>query len=328
VIELPLGATPVDFAYAIHSQVGHTCTGAKVNGRLVPLRYQIRNGDVIEITTTPGHAPSRDWLKLVKTSRARDRIRKWLREHERTEAVELGKKLLEKEASRFRVSMKKILASEELQAAASDYGYGKVEDLFAGIGYGKTAARNVIARFVPPDALPSIQESPASKLSQVTQAVKKVLRLGEVPLGVKGMDDLMVYRAQCCNPIRGEQVVGYITRGKGVAVHARRCPNLPSLMVDRERLLEVEWIKGDEGESYAVPLQVVVEDRPGALADITQAIANIKANIRDAQATVNADGQGELRFTVEIMDLKHLQRVISSIKSVEGVIAVERIEKQ
>jgi GTP pyrophosphokinase len=326
VIELPRGATPVDFAYAIHSEVGHTCTGAKVNGRLVPLKYQIRNGDVVEIITTPGHNPSRDWLKFVTTNRARNRIRKWLREQERAEAIELGKKLLEKEASRFRLSIKKIMADDLLPKIASDYGCGKIEDLFASIGYGKTPARSVVSKFVPAGALPTSEEKPASKLNQVAQVVKKALRLGEVPIRVKGADDLMVYRAQCCNPIRGEPVIGYITRGKGVAVHAKKCPNVPGLTVNPERIVDIEWVKGDEGQAYAVPLQVIVEDRPGALAAVTQAIAAIKTNIRDARASVNTSGQGELTFTVEIMDLKHLERVIRAVKTVDGVIDVERRE--
>jgi GTP pyrophosphokinase len=325
VIELPRGATPVDFAYAIHSEVGHTCTGAKVNGRLVPLKYQIRNGDVIEIITTPGHQPSRDWLKFVVTNRALNRIRKWLREQERIEAIELGKKLVEKEASRFKLSLKKLLADDLLSKLASEYGFGKVDDLFASVGYGKTPTRSVVSRFVPADALPP-DEQPASKFDQVARRVKKALRLGDVPIRVKGADDLMIYRAQCCNPIRGEPVIGYVTRGKGVAVHAVHCSNVPGLKVNRERIVDVEWVKGEEGQAYAVPLQVLVEDRPGALADVTQAIAAIKTNIRDASANVNTNGQGELTFTVEIMDLKHLERVISAIKSVAGVIDVERKE--
>lgn len=325
VIELPRGATPVDFAYAIHSEVGHNCTGAKVNGRLVQLKYQIRNGDVIEIITTPGHHPSRDWLKFVVTNRALNRIRKWLREQERIEAIELGKKLVEKEASRFKLSLKKILADELLPKIASEYGFGKVDDLFASVGYGKTPTRSVVSRFVPADALPP-DERPASKFDQVARVVKKALRLGDVPIRVKGADDLMVYRAQCCNPIRGEPVIGYVTRGKGVAIHAVRCSNVPGLKVNRERIVDVEWVKGEEGQAYAVPLQVLVEDRPGALADVTQAIAAIKTNIRDASANVNTNGQGELTFTVEIMDLKHLERVISAIKSVAGIIDVERKE--
>ncbi|RMG53799.1 MAG: bifunctional (p)ppGpp synthetase/guanosine-3',5'-bis(diphosphate) 3'-pyrophosphohydrolase [Acidobacteria bacterium] len=326
VIELPRGATPVDFAYAIHTEIGHTCTGAKVNGRIVPLRYQIRNGDVVEIITTPGHTPSRDWLKFVVTNKARNRIRKWLREQERVEAVELGRKLLEKEAQRFRLSPRKILKSEQLQQIATEYGYGKIDELLASIGYGKTPARSIVTKFVPADRLPLEEERPPSRLDQVASVVKRALRLGEAPLRVKGVDDLMVYRAHCCNPIRGEPVIGYITRGKGVSVHNRFCPNVRSLMVNRERIVDVEWIKGSDDEAYAVPLQVIVEDRPGALAEVTQAIAAIHTNIRDARARVNDHGQGELTFTVEISDLKHLERVIQAIKSVQGVIDVERKE--
>ncbi len=327
VIELPRGGTPVDFAYAIHTEVGHTCSGAKVNGRIVPLKYQIRNGDVVEIMTTTGHHPSRDWLSVVKTNRAQTKIRKWLAENERSQAIEIGKKLLEKEADRFRLSTKKLLSSGDLQKLAPEYGYQKVEDLFAAIGYGKTAARTIITRFVPETMLAELEEKTPSKLDQVTQAVKRALGMGEVPIRMKGADDLMVYRAQCCNPIRGESIVGYITRGKGVAVHARRCPNVPGLMVNRERVADVEWMKGGEEEAYSVTLHVLVEDRPGALAAVTQSIANIKTNIRDARATVNADGRGEITITVEIFDMKHLDRVTGAVKTVPGVIDVERIDK-
>ncbi len=326
VIELPRGATPVDFAYAIHTEIGHTCTGAKVNGRIVPLRYQIRNGDVVEIITTPGHTPSRDWLKFVVTNKARNRIRKWLREQERVEAIELGRRLLEKEAQRFRLSLRKILKSEQLQQIATEYGYGKIDELLASVGYGKTPARSIVTKFVPADRLPLEEERPPSRLEHVANVVRRALRLGDVPLRVKGVDNLMVYRAHCCNPIRGEPVIGYITRGKGVSVHTRYCPNVRSLMVNKERIVDVEWIKGSSDESYAVPLQVFVEDRPGALAEVTQAIAAIHTNIRDARARVNDHGQGELTFTVEISDLKHLEKVIQAIKSVQGVIDVERKE--
>ncbi len=326
VIELPRGATPIDFAYSIHSQVGHTCTGAKVNGRLVPLRYQIRNGDVIEIVTSPGHAPSRDWLKFVTTNRAAQRIRKWLREQEREEAIELGKKLIDKEANRYKLSLKKIMADEFLPKLTAEYGFGKTDDLYASIGYGKTPARSVVTRFVPADVLSQASEKSDSTLDHVARVVKKALRLGEVPIRVKGVDGLMVYRAQCCNPIRGEPVIGYITRGKGVAIHAKRCSNVPSLTVDRDRIVDVDWMKGEEGQAYAVPLIVHIEDRKGALADVTQAIAAIKTNILGAHADVNHNGQGELAFTVEITDLKHLERVLKAIKSVPGVIDVERKE--
>jgi len=328
VIELPLGATPVDFAYAIHTEVGHSCTGARVNGRIVPLRYQIRNGDMVEILTTPGHSPSRDWLSFVKTNRARAKIRRWLRERERIEAMELGKRLLEKEAEKFHLSLKKLIVSGELEKLAPNYGYQTVDDLFAAIGYGRVAARNVVVKFVPPEMLAAAEEKPASRIAEVTQKVKKALGMGEAPIRVKGESDLMVYRARCCNPIRGEEIIGYITRGKGVAIHARRCYNAPALLVNRERIVEVEWMKVDGGEEpYAVSLLVFAENRPGVLAGIASAIANIKTNIRDAEAKPTSDGRAEIRMTVEILYVHHLERVMRAVSAAEGVIDIERVER-
>ncbi len=327
VIELPQGATPIDFAYAIHTEIGHHCAGAKVNGRLVSLRYQIRTGDVVEILTSPNQRPSRDWLRFVKTHRARTKIRRWLREQEHRQAMELGRRLLEREAEKLRLKIKDLIGDSELEKIAPDHGYQKSEDLLAAIGYGKVSARSVLARFVPADALIELEEKPKSKLTEVTERVKRALGLREAPVRVRGIEDLVIYRARCCNPIRGEEIIGYITRGKGVAVHARRCSNVPALLVNRERIVEVEWTRGEESEPYAVALYVVVEDRPGILAGITSAIANIKTNIRDARARTTSDGRGEIRLTVEIFDLKHLERVIRSIRSVEGVIDVEREER-
>ncbi len=327
VIELPQGATPIDFAYAIHTEIGHHCAGARVNGRLVPLRYQIQTGDIVEILTSPVQRPSRDWLRFVKTNRARTKIRRWLREQEHLQAMELGRRLLEREAEKLRLKVKTLLGDGKLESVAPDYGYQKVEDLLAAIGYGKISARSVLVRFVPAELLAELEEKPTSKLLEVTERVKKALGLREAPIRVRGVEDLMVYRARCCNPIRGEEIVGYITRGRGVAVHARRCSNVPTLLVNRERIVEVEWTRGGESEPYAVPLYVVVEDRPGVLAGITSAIANIKTNIRDARARTTPDGRGEIRITVEIFDLKHLERIIRAIRSVDGVIDVEREER-
>jgi GTP pyrophosphokinase len=327
VIELPRGATPIDFAYTVHTEVGHTCTGAKINGRLVPLRYQIRNGDIVEIVTTPGHKPSRDWLRFVKTNRARTKIRRWLTERERIEAVELGKRLLEKETDKARLSLKKLITGGELENIAHEYGCQKTDDVLAAVGYGKVSPRSIVVRFVPEEALAGLEGQPKSKLAEVTDRVKKVLGFGDAPIRVKGMDNLMIYRARCCNPIRGEAIVGYITRGKGVAVHARRCNNVPGLLVNRERFVEVEWLKGDGLEPNAVPVHVVTEDRQGMLADIATAIANIKTNIREARAGTNTDGRAELKLIVEIFDMKHLERVVNAIKAVDGVIDAERTER-
>jgi GTP diphosphokinase / guanosine-3',5'-bis(diphosphate) 3'-diphosphatase len=328
VIQLQRNATPVDFAYAIHSEVGDQCTGAKVNGRIVPLKYQIQNGDVIEVITTPGHKPSRDWLNFVVTSRARTKIKHWIAEKQRAESIEVGRKIFEKEAARLQLKTKRVMEDPQLARFLSDNGYPKIEDMFAAIGYGKLTARSVLARFVPEDELAQIDQGGTSRLQQVTKVVKRALRLGDDRITIKGVDDVMVYRAPCCNPIRGEEIIGYITRGKGVAVHTKRCKNVANLLVNRERIIEVTWIgEGSGSEPYAVKLSVITEDRQGQLAALTNAIANIKTNIRDARTDDSgySDGVRRIDLTVDITDLKHLERVASAIKGVEGVIEVERL---
>ena len=322
VIELPRGATPVDFAFMIHTQVGLTCNGAKVNSRIVPLKYQLRNGDVVEIMTSPSAHPSRDWMNFAKTSRARSKIRHYLAESERATAVDLGKKLFEKEADRFRLNTRKILSNGDLDRIAADYGVARSDDLLAAIGYGKVLPRNVIAKLLPPDRLGEIEQEKRPTLKQV---VKRALGLQD-RIVVKGIDDVMVYRARCCNPIRGEEILGYITRGKGVAVHSNRCPNMPGLLVNPERLIEVEWMKADakHESAYPVTMRLVTEDRPGMVADVTQAIAGVGTNIRDIRASLDDQGRGQLVLTAEIFDVKHLERIVGALKSVRGVMDVER----
>jgi len=329
VVELPRGATPVDFAYTIHTEVGHQCTGAKVNGRIVPLKYQLHNGDVVEILTTPGHRPSRDWLNSVVTGKARNKIKHWITEQQRAKSVELGRKLFEKEAARFSLKPKRVTEDEQLPRILSDNGYQKIDDMYAAIGYGKLAPRTILARLVPAEKLAEVEEGP-TRLQQVGQAVRRALRMGEDRVLVKGVDDVLVYRAHCCNPIRGEEVIGYITLGKGVAVHAKRCRNVANLMVNRERIIDVDWVGGeDTAAPYAVQVSVTVEDRQGILAALTNAIANIKTNIRDARTNGSPDGNARtILLTIDIADIKHLERVISSLKGVEGVLDVERLAVQ
>ena len=322
VIELPRGATPVDFAFTIHTQVGLACTGAKVNGRIVPLRYQLRNGDVVEIMTSPSAHPSRDWMNFAKTSRARSKIRHYLAESERVTAIEIGKKLFEKEADRFRLNTRKLLSNGDLDRIAPDYGVARADDLLAAIGYGKILPRNVMSKLLPPDRVGELEQEKRPTLKQV---VKRALGLQD-RIVVKGVDDLMVYRARCCNPIRGEEIMGYITRGKGVAVHSNRCPNMPGLMVNPERLIEVEWMKSDaqHASAYPVTVRLVTEDRPGMVADVTQAIAGVGTNIRDIRASLDEEGRGQLVLTAEIFDMKHLEKMTGALKSIRGVIDVER----
>jgi GTP pyrophosphokinase len=327
VIQLPRNATPIDFAYAIHTQVGDQCVGAKVNGKIVPLKYQIQNGDVVEIMTTPGHKPSRDWLNFVATSKARSKIKHWVAERQRAESVEVGRKIFEKEAAKLRLKTKQVLEDPQLAKFLNDNGYAKIDDMFAAIGYGKLIARTVLARFVKAEDLAEIEQAKTSKLQKVADAVKRALRMGDERILIKGVDDVLVYRAPCCSPIRGEEIIGYITRGKGVGVHATRCKNAANLMVNRERIVEVAWVTDKAENPYAVKLSVVTEDRTGQLAALTNTIANIKTNIRNASTDdeILNDGTRRIDLTVDVNDLQHLERVVSALKGVEGVIEVERL---
>ena len=318
---LPRGSTPVDFAYSIHTDVGHQCVGARVNGRMVPLRTQLSNGDIVEVVTQPGHKPSRDWLNFIVTSRARNKIKHFIHAEEKTRSTELGRRLFEKELRRYTVD-KSLLTDEAIGKAGAEFGAPKIEDVYAGIGYGKLTVRTILTRLVGQDGL---KEKPAD--SALTSAVKKVLRTGDgddQKIKVRGIDDIMVFRAKCCNPIRGEKIVGYITRGKGVSVHSASCANVVNLLFDPERRIGVEWDTGADPLPYTVRLKISVEDRRGILADVSSRIADINTNIRDVEATTGEDHRGSIRVTVEISDLKHLERVMKSIRNVEGVLEVER----
>ena len=317
---LPRGATPVDFAYAIHTDVGHTCVGARVNGRMVPLRTRLQSGDIVEVVTASGHKPSRDWQSFVATSRARNKIKHVINAEENVRAVDLGRKLLDKEVRRFDLSTKKVLDSASVAQISGEFGLKKGDDLFAAVGYGKISARKVLAKLVPQDKLREKADETA-----IAAVVRRVFRPSEDKIKVRGFDDLMVFRARCCNPIRGEKIVGYITRGKGVSVHAATCPNVLNLLYDPERRIDVVWDRADPASSFTVCLAIQVEDRRGILADVTGAIANVNINMRKVEASTNEDQRGRISVTMDITDLKHLQRVSKVLRAVPGVVDVERV---
>jgi GTP diphosphokinase / guanosine-3',5'-bis(diphosphate) 3'-diphosphatase len=328
IIQLPRGATPLDFAYAIHSEVGDNCTGAKIKGRIVPLRTELQNGDVVEILTTPNSKPSRDWLNYVVTAKARNHIRHWIADQQRAESIEIGRKLLEKEADKFRLSPKKLLNNDdEMKRIANEYGLGRAEDLLASIGYGKTLPRNILAKFLGAEKFAELdpEKKKETRLESGMKAVKKFIGLGEDAIIVKGVDNLLTTRARCCNPLRGEDIIGYISLGKGIVVHNKRCKNVQQLMINRDRIVDVEWAKGDEQQIQSVRLLATTENRTGMLAGITNAIAEIKTGIRDARAEVSKNDRGLIEVTIEVFDKKHLDRVITSVQQVPGVIAVERV---
>ncbi|HUN89227.1 MAG TPA: bifunctional (p)ppGpp synthetase/guanosine-3',5'-bis(diphosphate) 3'-pyrophosphohydrolase [Terriglobales bacterium] len=330
VVTLPRESTPIDFAYTVHTEVGHQCVGARVNGRMVPIRHKLRSGDIVEIITQPGHKPSRDWLAIVKSSRAKQKIRHWLNIHQRERAIEIGKKLIEKEARKYRVYLKDI-KEEDYNRVGTELGLGRADDLLAAIGYGKFAARSILARLAPASTSstpvdPGLGEQPAD--SGLSSVVRRVFGGDHHAIVVKGHDDLLVYRARCCNPIKGEDVVGYVTRGKGVAVHSKNCPNVQNLLYEADRRIDVEWGRKDAAAAaYPVKLILQCDDRAGMLKQMTALISDENTNIRNISSRPTGDRQAVIDLVVEIEDLKHLERIISGLRKIPGVHDVQRIQK-
>src|SRR5438445_2444189 len=325
VVVLPRDSTPIDFAYTIHTEVGHTCVGAKVNGRMVPLRHKVHSGDIVEIITQSGHKPSRDWLSVVRSSRARNKIKHWLNIHQRERAIEIGRKLIEKEARKYRIAIKDI-KDADLQRLASDYGLGQPDDLLAAIGYGKYSARQILGKLAP--ASEPEPNAPIDEESAIGSVVRRVFGGDHSnAIRVKGQGDLLVYRARCCNPIRGESVVGYVTRGQGVAVHSANCPNVLNLMSEPARRIDVEWGK-EEGAPSAFPIKLTVfcDHRFVMLKQITAVISDTKTNIRNIGARTE-NGQANVDIVIEIEDLKHLENIIQGVRKIPGVHDVQRLQR-
>ena len=318
VVVLPRGATPIDFAYAIHTEVGNQCNGAKVNGAIVPLRHGLANGDVVEILTQKGHEPSRDWLSFVHTSRARSKIRQWINLHERVQATEVGRRLIDKEARQANINLKKI-TDDDWQRVASEYGCGRAEDLYADLGYGKWSARQVLSKA----SGQTLQEPAEDQRPKLVSTVKRMLGLSDAAVVVRGHDDLMVYRSKCCNPIPGDDIIGYVTRGRGIAVHSKRCPNVENLLYEAERRIDVDWA-GSTQATFPVRLRIFTEDRPGMLADITTVISDADANIR----TFESGGEelhARIEVALDVKDRKQLERILAGIKRIPGVFDIERV---
>ena len=321
VLEMPRGATPVDFAYAVHTEVGHQCVGAKVNGQMVSLRHEVVSGDVVEILTQKGHSPSRDWLSFVKSSHARSKIRHWINLHEREEAMDMGKKLLEKESRHFGRGLKKV-PDADWNRVVQEYGLLKLDDLYAAVGFGKYSARQILGRLFGDAIKPGEAEVEDSKPTLV-KTVKRMLGIGEAPLIVKGHDDLLVYRAKCCNPIPGDDIIGYITRGRGVAVHTRSCPNVQNLLYQTERRIAVEW-GGATSATFPVQLSIRAKDRAGLLAEITAVISGAGSNIRSLESRPDRQN-ARIDASLEIVDRRQLENILLNIRRISGVFGVERV---
>jgi len=332
VVVIPADGTPVDFAYTIHTEVGHTCVGAKVNGRMAPLRTKLRTGDIVEIVTQKDHNPSRDWLTFVKSPRARNKIKHWLNEDHRRRAVEIGRKLLEREARKYKVPLAQV-GDQDLGRIANEYGVATAVDLLAALGQGKHTARNVLSKLAPSavnqpetEAVPEVKSGAAA----MSDAVRKLHLTGSDSLQVEGQNDLLVYRARCCNPIRGEEIVGYVTRGKGVAVHARGCPNVQNLLYESDRRIAVEWSRvGDASgrkQRYPVKITVFCDDRAGILKELIAVISDDNANISGVDIRHDESGEAVIEFVAEAEDVGHLNRMVLGLRRVAGVRAVQRAQ--
>ncbi|MGE4492354.1 MAG: bifunctional (p)ppGpp synthetase/guanosine-3',5'-bis(diphosphate) 3'-pyrophosphohydrolase [Syntrophotalea sp.] len=314
----PRGATPIDFAYSVHTEVGNRCVGARVNGKLVPLKTPLSNGDVVEVVTSPNQTPSKDWLKFVVTSRAASKIRHWVKTQQREKSIELGKELLEKRLRKFGCSLKKVLASREFAQCLQDLGYHTSSDLLAGIGYGKVPLGQIVSRVVPVGKLHPETEEKARAVTETGAPAKKP----SSAIKIQGIGDIMVRFAKCCNPLPGDPVVGFITRGRGITVHTVDCPSV--LESDAERRVEVEWdIK--KKAPHTARIRLATEDRKGVLASVSNAISACEANIASATVQRTRTHKSMIVFAVEVVDVEHLNRVINALHQVKGVYQVERL---
>jgi GTP pyrophosphokinase len=321
----PKGATPIDFAFSVHTDVGLHCVGAKVNGRLVPLRTELQNGDIVEIVTAPTHTPSRDWLKLVKTPRARSKIRQWIRNEERARSVAFGRDLLEKEIRRLGKSPAQLLKPEAVAQALQRYGLANEDELFAAVGYGKVSPRQAVGRLLSPEEFQALTDAEEAREKKAERKPARP-KPPEDGVSIRGVDDVLVRFSKCCNPVPGDEIVGFITRGRGISVHTLDCPNAVSLMADPERRIAVHW-DGQRREAHQVKIRVEVgKDRPGILAEITAAISGLNTNIAHAEIVVTEQRTGLNTFVLEVTDLRQLQSVMQAIQKVDGVVGVERVK--
>lgn len=316
----PKGSTPIDFAYAIHSDVGHRCVGAKVNGKLVPLKHELKNGDIVEVITSPHHTPSKDWLKIVKSTRARNRIRLWVKTEERKRSIVLGREICEKEFRKYSLNLQKIQKSGDFKKAAIEFGFAGDDDLLAAVGYGKISSGQIIGKLLPDE---KIHERAVQKESRLTSVLNKLKGKSSSAVEISGIEDILVRFGKCCNPVPGDEITGFITRGKGVTIHTADCHL--ALETDPERRINVTWNKVKTA-ALPVKIRVICHDVKGVLAGITTAITNCEANIASAHIQSTIDKRGENNFEVNVTDLTHLQKVMNAIMKVKGVIKVERFK--
>lgn len=314
----PKGATPIDYAYSIHTDVGHTCVGAKVNRAIVPLKYELQNGDTVEIITQAGHHPSKDWIRYAVTSRALSKVKGWIKEEERRKSIDLGKDILEKELKKHHLKFNTVIKTEEFKKVLADLTINSIDDLTALIGYGKISARHIVNRFLPEEEKRKEEETILDRIK------KKFTKPSSAGVSITGVDDVMVRFSKCCDPLPGDDVTGYITRGRGISVHRTDCAMLHD--IDPERLVEVSWnVKGKH--TYPVHIRVICHDKKGLLAEVSNVISGLDINIAHATVDTTPDHSAICDFQLDVHDLSHLNNVVAALKKLKSVHSVERVRR-
>jgi len=313
--ELPIDSTPVDFAYSIHSAVGDKCVGAKVNGRMVPLRYKLVSGDVVEIVTSPNQTPSKDWLKFVVTQRAKSKIRQWARAEERTKGIELGTRLLEDELRRHGLPISATLKSEKMDEVIKAYSLQSLDDLLVQIGYGKISAHQIVNRFMPERGHEDAQQAP--------RPAKPVREQKTGAIRITGIDNVLYRLGKCCMPVPGDKVIGFITRGKGVTIHRTDCKNVERNVEPDGRYIDVDWIEESEGTS-TTRIFIEAVDKPGMLANLSIFISAENVNISSVKAHSTHDRRAFIELTLEVKNQSQLLNIMNKIRQLDGIFMVRR----
>ncbi|MGA2191987.1 MAG: bifunctional (p)ppGpp synthetase/guanosine-3',5'-bis(diphosphate) 3'-pyrophosphohydrolase [Nitrospirota bacterium] len=319
--ELTKGSTPIDFAYSIHTDVGNQCVGAKVNGKIVPLKHELQTGDTVEVVTQPGHVPSRDWLKFVKTPKAKTRLKHWLKLEEDKQSVDLGKDLLEKELKKRDINPLKLYKSHDAAKLYEAFGLESLDELYMEIGFGKVSPRQAVAVLLPEEA----QTEEKRDESILKKVARKITARKDKGVKIKGIDDIMIHFSKCCSPVPGDRIIGFITRGRGVSIHSADCTNVYDLENERDRIIQVEWDL-EHPSMHSAKISALTVDKPGLLANVSTAISSAEATISHAEITTTEDKRAVCNFVVEIIDLHHLDRVMKKVSQVDGVINVKRVK--
>ncbi len=322
--ELPMGATPIDFAYSVHEEIGHKMIGCKINGKMMPIITELNNGDIVEILTSDQpKGPSRDWLKFVKSSSAKTRINQWFKKEQRAENIEKGKEIIEREIKKLGMKVSELLKPEWIQVILEKYKFASLEDLYASIGFGGISDKKVMARLLNEYRKEHEVEDLEQKIEELVRAKPTKMKPSKNGIYVKGIENCLVKLSKCCNPLPGDEIVGYITKGRGVSVHRKDCINVKDLLGQEERMIEVYWAEEVKAQ-YTVEIEIFANDRSGLLRDIVKQIENYKVKLTGVNSKTNKDDTAIIDMMLETASMEDLNRLMNSFRKVESVYDVYR----